>query len=188
MHQKQMSTIKFLQGEKVYLRPFEKEDVEALYTSLFDPEVRRLTGTQKVFSHLEIEQYLERISLDNNRVDLLIVLQEDDQTIGDIALNDLDLKNRSANIRVAINSQKNFGRGYGTEAMRLMLGYGFGVLNLHRIELDVFSFNERAIHTYEKLGFMKEGIKRDSLYYDYQYHDAIIMSILQDEFHANSSK
>jgi RimJ/RimL family protein N-acetyltransferase len=75
-----------------------------------------------------------------------------------------------------------FGKGYGSEAMRLMLDYGFGILNLHRIELDVFAFNERAIRAYEKLGFQKEGIKRDCLFYEYEYHDAIIMSILADEF------
>jgi RimJ/RimL family protein N-acetyltransferase len=63
-----------------------------------------------------------------------------------------------------------------------MLDYGFGIANLHRIELDVFAFNERAIRTYEKLGFQREGVKRDMLYYNHQYHDAILMSILEHEF------
>ncbi|SDW71287.1 Acetyltransferase (GNAT) family protein [Marininema mesophilum] len=63
-----------------------------------------------------------------------------------------------------------------------MLEYAFGVLNLHRVELDVFSYNERAIHVYEKLGFKKEGILRESLFYDHQYHDSIIMSMLEKEY------
>lgn len=188
MKDTQARVIKFLQGESVYLRPIEKEDAENCYNSLFNAEVRRLTGTQKSFSRTNIDLFIDKISQDDSRVDLIIALQENHQIIGDIVLMDIDFQNRNASIRVAINSEEYFGKGYGTEAMRLMLDYGFGVLNLHRIELEVFSFNERAIHTYEKLGFKREGLKRDYLYYDYKYHDAIIMSILQDEFHMNSSR
>lgn len=188
MKDTQARVIKFLQGERVYLRPIEKEDAENCYKSLFNTEVRRLTGTQKSYSRTNIDLFIDKISQDDSRVDLIIAMQENDQTIGDIALMDIDLQNRSGAIRIAINSEQDFGKGYGTEAMRLVLDYGFGILNLHRIELDVYSFNERAIHTYEKLGFKREGTKRDALYYDYQYHDSIIMSILQDEFHINSSR
>ncbi len=66
--------------------------------------------------------------------------------------------------------------------MKLLLHYAFGTINLHRVELAVFSFNERAIRSYEKLGFQREGVQREVLYYDYEYHDAISMSILAREF------
>lgn len=183
MEEIQPRVIKFLQGESVYLRPIEKEDAENYYKSLFNAEVRRLTGTQKSFSRTNIDLFIDKISQDDSRVDLIIALQDNDQTVGDIVINDIDFQNRNANIRVAIDNSQHFGKGYGSEAMNLMLNYGFGILNLHRIELDVFSFNERAIRTYEKLGFKKqEGTKRDCLYYEYEYHDAIIMSILAGEF------
>ncbi|WP_370541814.1 GNAT family N-acetyltransferase [Alicyclobacillus sp. SO9] len=90
-------------------------------------------------------------------------------------------KNRSGNFRIAINTQL-AGRGYGTEATAIMLEYGFGILNLHRIDLDVYSINERAIHVYEKVGFKREGVLRDAHYYNNTYYDTIIMSILEDEY------
>lgn len=113
---------------------------------------------------------------------LLIASKENDALVGDIALQDIDTMNRSANIRIAINRQQHQGKGFGTEALRLMLDYGFGILNLHRIELNVFAFNERAIHVYEKLGFRREGVQREALFYDHKYRDSILMSILGDEF------
>lgn len=63
-----------------------------------------------------------------------------------------------------------------------MLGYGFGICNLHRIELNVFDYNERAIRCYEKVGFQREGVQRDALFYNHQYHDSILMSVLHHEY------
>ena len=74
------------------------------------------------------------------------------------------------------------GQRFGTEATKLMLEYGFGKLNFHRIELEVFSFNTRAIHVYEELGFVHEGMKRECRYYDHQYYHAVMMSILEQEY------
>ncbi len=73
-------------------------------------------------------------------------------------------------------------QGYGREALLLMLEYGFGILNLHRIELEAYSYNERALHVYEGLGFKKEGVRREALYYDHEYHDIITMSLLEEEY------
>lgn len=70
----------------------------------------------------------------------------------------------------------------GTEASRLILGYGFETLRLHRIELDVYGFNPRAQHVYEKVGFVLEGVKRDAFCFDGQYVDEIPMSILDHEW------
>ena len=72
----------------------------------------------------------------------------------------------------------------GTEATRLMLDYEFGMLNLHRIELDVFTINPRALYVYEKVGFIQEGVKRQNWYYDHQYYDSIVMSMLEDDYRA----
>ncbi|TPG89123.1 N-acetyltransferase [Brevibacillus laterosporus] len=66
--------------------------------------------------------------------------------------------------------------------MDILLDYGFGILQLHRIELNVYSCNARAKHVYEKLGFVQEGIQRDFLFSDHEYHDSIMMSILAKEY------
>lgn len=174
--------IKFLQGKKVFLRPMEEEDLEFYYKGLWDKDMRRLTGTQAVFSKIGIQRWFEANSTDNSRIDLLICLQETNESIGDISLLDINHHNRRATVRLAIFNEANCGNGYGTEALQLLLEYGFDVLNLHRIGLDVYSYNERAIKSYEKVGFKVEGRIRDELFYNGKYHDSIIMGILDSEF------
>ncbi|GAA0369962.1 GNAT family N-acetyltransferase [Bacillus horti] len=173
---------KGLEGELVYLSPVSSEDANLYYDELFDPEARKLTGTKVLFTFDQVVQYLKDRSMSSTSVLCFIVLQKNDEIIGDIALQDIDTTNRSGGIRISINKHNHQGRGYGTEALKLMLDYGFGQLNLHRIELTVYDYNERAIHVYEKVGFKVEGRLRDALYYDHAYHDTIFMSILEDEF------
>ncbi|WP_430624084.1 GNAT family N-acetyltransferase [Polycladospora coralii] len=174
--------VRFLEGKRIYLRPVELADARPHFQILFDTENRRLTGTQRSFTPMQIEQYIEQKTSDESSVWLLIALRDTDEVIGDIALQDIDNTNRNANIRIAINHAEHKGKGFGSEAMKLMLNYGFGILNLHRIELNVFAYNEHARRTYEKLGFEVEGIAREALYYDHAYHDSINMSILKREF------
>ncbi|NBI30005.1 GNAT family N-acetyltransferase [Chengkuizengella marina] len=174
--------VRFLEGNKIYLRPLDIEDAELYFQMLYNSETRRLTGTQKSYTRQQITSYIEGKAEDSSSVLLLIVLKETDVVIGDVALQDIDTINRSSSIRIAIDAEQNQGKGYGSEAISLMLEYGFGILNLHRIELEVFTFNKRAAHVYEKLGFKIEGIQRDRLYFNHQYHDAILMSILEEEY------
>ncbi|PIH58107.1 GNAT family N-acetyltransferase [Paenibacillus sp. LK1] len=173
---------RLLETKRIYLRPFESTDVDIYFPGLFDAEMRRLTGTQNSFTRTQVERYIENAAQDDSRLMLLIALQENDQVIGEIALMDLHTKNLSAHIRIAIDHTEHQGKGYGSEALLLMLDYGFGICNLHRIELEVYAFNQRAIRTYEKLGFQREGVRREALYYNHQYHDAIQMSMLKNEF------
>lgn len=179
----QHKPIKFLEGKSVYLRPIENEDLDLFYEkALWDKKGRRLTGTQTVFNRLGVQKWFETISADSSRIDLIICLQENNQPIGDIAVLDIDHLNRNAIVRISIFDQKFWGNGYGTEAMSLLLKYGFDILNLHRIGLDVYEYNERGIKSYEKLGFKQEGIIRDELFYDGEFHNSIIMGALRDEF------
>lgn len=173
---------KFLIGEKIYLRTLNAEDAERYYQMLYVPETRRLTGTQKHYTREQIEQYVDSKASDTSSVLLLIALNDSNDIIGDIAIQDIDSINRSSTIRIAIDQEKYQGKGYGSEALLLMLEYGFGVLNLHRIELEVYRYNERAAHVYEKLGFAREGVRRETLFYNHKYHDVIVMSMLEDEY------
>jgi len=182
MHSTKYEPIKFLEGKRVYLRPIENDDLDFFYTTLWDKEDRRLTGTQTVFSRIGVQKFFENISQDNSRIDLIICLQENNHPIGDMAMLDIDHRNRNAVVRISIFDHEFWGKGYGTEAMSLLLKYGFEILNLHRIGLDVFSFNKRAVKSYEKLGLKQEGIIKDKLFYDGEYHDSIIMGVLEDEF------
>lgn len=174
--------IKFLEGKRIYLRPVEKEDLDIIYASFWNEEARRLTGTQTVCNREKIRSWLEAVSMDDSRMDLIICLHESNELIGEIAMMEIDHQNQNAIVRISIFEKDNWGKGYGTEAMSLLLDFGFNVVNLHRVELEVFAFNPRAKKSYEKLGFQQEGIIRDKLFYDGQFHDAILMGVLRKEF------
>ncbi|WP_310831054.1 GNAT family N-acetyltransferase [Paenibacillus pedocola] len=169
-------------GDKVYLRPLNGEDAEQYYHMFYGAEVRRLTGTQRHINKEQIAAYIERKADDDSAVLLLIALKETDEVIGDIAIQDMDRGNRTAGLRLAIGHEQHQNKGYGREALILMLDYGFGILNLHRIELEVYSYNSRAAHVYESVGFVREGVRRQTLFYDHEYHDVVIMSMLENEY------
>jgi RimJ/RimL family protein N-acetyltransferase len=82
-----------------------------------------------------------------------------------------------------IGDEKNRSKGYGTEAIRLGIKYGFEVLNLNNIELKVYDFNERALNTYKKAGFKEYGRRRQAYYLNGKYHDVICMDILREEYY-----
>jgi len=102
--------------------------------------------------------------------------------IGVAGLHGIGLPNRNATFGIAIGEKAYWDKGYGTEATRLMLNYGFGTLNLHRITLWVFDFNSRGLHIYQKLGFVEEGRKRESVFRGGRYQDEILMGILESEW------
>lgn len=170
-------------GDRLYLRPYALDDAEVVLAGANEPAGRRLTGTHTTFTMEQVVAYIKnsQIGVDDSRAGFVICLLDGTVT-GEVVINQIDKDNHSANIRIALFAEHYFGQGLGTEALRLMLNYGFETLNLHRISLGVYAFNPRAIHVYEKLGFKREGVLRDALYYDGKYHDEIIMSILAHEW------
>lgn len=116
-----------------------------------------------------------------DRLDLAVVERATGACVGEAVLNEWDSGNHSCNFRIALVAAGQ-GRGLGTEATRLMVGYGFEGLGLRRISLGVFAFNPRARRAYEKAGFVVEGVRRDALLYDGAWVDDIVMSILAPEW------
>ncbi|WP_240675801.1 GNAT family N-acetyltransferase [Ammoniphilus sp. CFH 90114] len=172
-----------IEGSDIYLRYARESDLDEYFTFIQDPEMNILTGSQRVFTRDEIAAWISKISIVHcGRTDFMIILKETNELLGEVVLNEIDSINRSANIRIGIQGAEHRGKGYGTVAMIEMLRYGFNTLKLHRIHLGVYTFNPRAIHVYEKIGFTKEGLQRDALYLDGKYHDMITMAILEDEF------
>ncbi len=171
-----------LTSERLILRPITEADALDMFASLSDAESMRLTGTQQNFTLEQVQQYCQRVAQADDRFDYAITVPGDPTYLGEVVLNDIDQINRSANFRIALASEKLFGKGYGTEATRLIIDFGFQSLKLHRIELEVYDFNPRAQHVYEKVGFVREGIRRDVLLWDGVYHSAIVMSILENEY------
>jgi len=172
-----------IEGDDIYLRLARESDLDDYLKMLQDHEINRLTGSQKEFTREEIAAWINKISvLRSDRIDFMIVLKGTNELLGEVVLNEIDSINASANIRIGIQGTQYRGKGYGTDAMIHMLRFGFNTLKLHRIHLGVYTFNPRAIHVYEKIGFKREGLQRDALYMDGKFHDMISMAILEDEF------
>jgi RimJ/RimL family protein N-acetyltransferase len=170
-----------LTGSRVQLRPIAHSDIDAYLELLQDEEGLRLTGTQTTgFTREQAQQWIADIGQRDDRYDLAIVPRGQDALVGEVVLNEIDGLNRSANIRIGIRKPCT-DRGYGSEALRLMLAYAFDELRMHRVALAVYAFNLRAIHVYQKLGFRHEGVLREVLWSEGAYHDVIVMSILESE-------
>lgn len=185
-----------LHGDMVRLRPIEARDAERLWEAVQDPEGTRLTGTTAVFTRDQIDEWARTVSDRPGRYDWAIcpAAMRDgkpisDDMIGEIVLNDLDETVGSANLRLQLLPNYR-GRGYGREAIQEVLHFAFdGVEDapgprLHRVSLDVLSINPRAQTLYESLGFREEGRLRDIYRDGDTWADAIVMSILEDEYRA----
>lgn len=179
-----------LTGERVTLRTPVAADAMVIAALLADPELLRFTGS--VTSTAEAEAFPsepDRRTSDwyatrgdqVDRLDLMVVENATGAVIGEVVLNEWDPAAGSANFRTLIGTAGR-GRGLGTEAARLILGHGFEHVGLHRVELGVFAFNPRAIRVYEKVGFVREGVRRDAFAFDGEYVDEIIMAILAPEW------
>jgi RimJ/RimL family protein N-acetyltransferase len=176
-----------LTGAKVILRPYVEEDFPILLAAVADPEVLRLTGTihdPQAVPDPDEEWFLQVYRVRNvqpDRLDLAVVDKASGACVGEVVLNQWDEENRSCNFRTLIGPGGQ-DRGLGTEALRLIVGYGFEQLGLHRISLEVYAFNPRARRVYEKAGFVVEGVLRESLRYGGEWVDATVMSVLDHEW------
>lgn len=168
-----------LQGSNVTLRPLTTDDAKVMYPALKESEIRQLTGTHKVFSREDIELHCAMVAESTDRWDYGI--EVDGQLIGDAALMAIDTNNASASFRIAIWFKEMRDKGFGTEATRLLIGFGFRDLDLHRIELEVYAFNPRAQNVYENVGFKLEGTKRQALKWENKWIDAKMMAMLADD-------
>ncbi|MFI7540509.1 GNAT family N-acetyltransferase [Actinoplanes sp. NPDC049599] len=148
-----------LVGSRVVLRPFVAGDHPAICEALRDPEVVRLTGSQPIVWDAAAEQkmreWYDSRADQPDRLDLAVEERATGAWVGEVVLNKWDARHRSCNFRTMFGPHGR-DRGLGTEAARLIVGYGFEQLGLHRIELEVYPFNPRARRTYEKVGFVAE--------------------------------
>ncbi len=174
----------FLIGKRIYLRPLEMSDLERCLRWINDPEVTRTLAMHRPWSELREREWLERLYRDERDIPLAIVLKEDDRHIGNVGLHQLNWKDRHAMLGIMIGEKDEWGKGYGTEAVELMLRYGFERLNLHRIYLYVHEHNPRAIRCYEKAGFRHEGTLREAYFLEGRYYDTLVMGILRQEWEA----
>lgn len=172
-------------GEGIRLRAPERSDLENFVAWLNDPEVRQGLSLYLPLSMGEEEKWyqgmLERPSAEHP---LVIEIQLGDawKPVGNCGFHAIDWRSRSSEVGIFIGEKSLWNQGFGTSAMRLLLKVGFDTLNLNRIFLRVHSDNPRAIRSYEKVGFVHEGIFRQGEYKDGRFIDIFFMSVLRSEW------
>ena len=175
----------FLIGDKVLLVPSDAERDSKIFASWrTNSEYLRLMdeGFALQFSIEQLKKWIEENELSDKYAVFVIKSKEDEQVIGEIGLSGFQGKHSNAFVGISIGDPENWGKGFGTDAMRVILRYGFGMLNLHHISLTVFEYNPRGVKSYEKAGFKLEGIHRQLLYRDGRRWDMYSMGILKSEW------
>lgn len=176
-----MKYFKKLVGERIYLSPRSTEDAEIFTEWLNDFAITDYTGRSGNLVTLEAEKrYLEENSASD--ATFVIVTLEEDKMIGTVSLERINTIDRRAILGIFIGNKDYWNNAYGTEAIRLILDYGFHYMNLHSIKLELMSFNERALKCYKKCGFREAGRIRENRFINGKYYDTICMDILAEEF------
>jgi len=187
-------------GQRIRFRGIERDDLPTFVKWINDPEVKAGIGIYRPYSQAEEDDWFEEMLKhppDEHVLAIEIrtqgesegILAEDVtdpgseswKLIGSCGFFKIDTRNRGAEFGINIGEKRYWHQGYGTEAVRLLVSYGFETLNLHRIFLRVFETNQRAIRAYEKAGFIHEGRQRQAEFRDGRYIDVLVMSILSDE-------
>ena len=175
-------------GERLYLSPFDADDVE-IYTKwaewMNDRLVADYFGGYHNLVSLEIAK---KTIAELKGYRFAIILTDGDVLIGHVSIHDVDHLNRNAFLGIFIGEEGHRNKGYGAEAVRLALDYGFKTLNLHTVMLSVHADNDAAVACYKKIGFTETGRRREWVYKNGKYIDKIYMGILAREFENNNSR
>ena len=171
---------------QVYLRPAEREDVPLFVRWLGDARTTRNLSMVSPLSIAMEEAWFDRAveSQGKDAYHFVVCLLSDDRPIGTCGLFELDLRNGSAGLGISIGDPADTGHGYGSDAMRSLVGWAFDMLRLERVWLDVYDFNPDARRVYERIGFVFEGRRRHAIFREGAYHDVDVLAILADEWRA----
>ena len=180
-----MQYFKKLVGDRIYLSPKGVSDaeIEKFTEWMNDFQVTDYTGRTAQITTLTGEKdYLENSAKDTKNRNFNIIELSENKIIGTLGLEHINWIERSAVLGIFIGDKDFRSNGYGTEAIRLLLEYGFKYLNLHSIRLDLLAINERAHKCYLKCGFKDTGRSREAIFLNGKYYDKLRMDILENEF------
>ncbi len=175
MRKKRNTQDKCIFGKGVILEPFSKKHLSADYVQwLNDPEVCRFNshGVSK-YTLLKAQKYLKSLRGAHNKKVFAILMEQGKRHVGNISLC-LSPKNNSGEIAILIGAKECWGKGVGTEAFRLLVGYAFETLCLHRVYAGMMERNIGMMRLVEKLGFHSEGVQRDAMFKNKRYWDVAI--------------
>ncbi len=179
-------------GKRILLREYQEEDFRYIRKWVNDPEITDYLSDVFLYPHslLTSENFLNDMMEGKNPKTKGFVIgdMQTGKYIGQIDIFNIDWKNRCAEIGLVIGNPENLNKGYGREAINLLLNFAFYRMNLHRMELEVYDYNIRGYRCYRSCGFLEEGRQRKKFFYQGEYRDKIQMGILKEEFMAAQEK
>ncbi|NLK65052.1 MAG: GNAT family N-acetyltransferase [Tissierellia bacterium] len=172
----------------ISLSEIKKEDMEYIYMWFSDSEFLKYYDYYPPLplTKIEVDKMFDYYK-DSGKSKVFAV-RKDCTIIGVAGFDDIIKENQVATLFIGLGNENERGKGYGREAMRILLEYGFNNLNFHRIQLNVLEFNYGAIALYEKCGFKKEGIYREFVLRDGKRHNLLLYGLLKDEWIMNKEK
>ena len=168
-------------GEHVILRAFEREDAERCYRWMNDPNiVRTLKSRYPIAFQSEIEWIERAIQPTVNERHFAIERRDDRTHIGNASLHDIDWVSRTSWFGLFIGEPSAWNRGFGTDAVGALIRFAFDEMNLVKLRINVFDYNEKAKHVLLSHGFIQEGKLQRDFYREGTHHDIVILSIFRD--------
>jgi RimJ/RimL family protein N-acetyltransferase len=168
-------------GEHVILRAFEADDAERCYRWMNDPNIVRTLKTRYPIAFQNEAEWLERAMRASPTERHFAVERRDDRThIGNASIHDIDWVSRSGWFGLFIGEPSAWNRGFGSDAIGTLVRFAFDEMNLRKLRINVFDYNDRAKHVLEARGFVQEGRLRDDFYRDGAFHDLVIYSIFRE--------
>ncbi|MDI6824231.1 MAG: GNAT family protein [Bacillota bacterium] len=177
-----------LRGERVVLREFRREDVDAIQAWVNNENITKyLAFALFPQSREETIEFVERQLYKKNspREGIFVIALNDDPDltyIGSVGLHNIDYRNRHCEIGIVIGREDLLGQGLGAEAIRLVLGFAFDFPNMHKVNIRTYEYNERGLRCYRRCGFREEGRVRQQRYYGGRYWDEILLGMTEEEF------
>lgn len=175
-----------IKGSRITLRAWEPGDIDAFARWFDDPEITiYLSNAYPAVSREHEQRFFDRA---HSEPYTYSIVTNEGVLIGNCNLHNLDLAKRSAEVGIVIGDKDYWGRGYGREAIGLLLEIAFDGIGLHRVGLQHVDMNERGHRCYLACGFVEEGRLRSEDYIQGRYHDTILMSILENEYRAAKAR
>lgn len=174
-----------LRDKDVYLAPLAPDDAPVMFSWINERSQVLLNSNYKPVAYRQHMAWFESVTGREGMVIFAIRLTADQSLIGSCQLHSIDAVSRCAELQIRLGEVKQRGRGYGQQAVRLLLAHAFKDLNLERVYLQVITTNEPAIRVYEKAGFQREGCLRRAAHIDGRYVDLYVMAVLREEYEAS---
>ena len=165
---------------RVLLAPITRKDGPQLFKWINDPGLVRFSAPYRPVHEPSHAEWLRSLAHRDDAVAFAIRMKKRGRLVGICQLTGISRVHRSADLQIRIGDERWRGRGIGTEAVRLLVDFAFRDLNLHRVSLQVFRSNARAVRSYERAGFAVEGLLRDAAHVDGRYVDVLVMAVLRD--------